>query len=54
MLLQQNYLDVPDKSFDITRDGDNFLVLKRFSYKNTIFSLNVIVNWFEEVKALVK
>ena len=40
------------RSYDVTEDGQRFLVLED-ARPATVTKLNVVVNWFEELKRLV-
>lgn len=46
------YADVFDKSFDVSADGDRFLVLEQVNSDEKIYHLEVILNWMEELKRL--
>ena len=48
------FIDVFDKSFDVSRDGKKFLVLKAVNDNERINRLEVIVNWPEELKKVIK
>ena len=48
------YVDVFDKSFDVSADGKRFLVLKAASGMKRQKHLEVIVNWTEELKRAIK
>jgi len=53
VLFAGNYLDVPGDSYDIYPDGEHFLMLKATEQGTTRKQLNVVFNWFEEVKRRV-
>ena len=50
-LFRGNYLNIPGHSYDVAPDG-RFLLLQG-EQPLTITNLNVIQNWFEELKRLV-
>jgi len=37
-------------SYDVTRDGQRFLLLEPAEQEAPVTHLNVVLNWFEEVK----
>ena len=43
------YINVPGFSYDISPDGQKFLLLKPVSQERTANRLKVIKNWFQEV-----
>ncbi len=47
------YIDVFDKSFGVSTDGERFLVLKTVNANERTTHLEVILNWTEELKRLV-
>ena len=47
------YVDVFDKSFDVSADGERLLVLQQVNSNEQIYHLEVVVNWTEELKRLV-
>lgn len=53
VLFEGNYLDIPGLSYDIYPDGEHFLMLKGTEEGTTRTQLNVVTNWFEEVKRKV-
>ena len=53
VLFEGNYLDVIGMSYDIYPDGEHFLMLKGTEEGTTRTQLNVVTNWFEEVKRKV-
>ena len=46
------YLNVPGYSYDITPDGQYFVLLKPVSSAQTSTKLKIIKNWLEEIKVL--
>ena len=40
-------------SYDVTADGERFLMIARDPSEATEMQLNVVLNWFEELKARV-
>ncbi len=50
-LFRGNYINIPGHSYDMAPDG-RFLLLQR-EQPLTITNLNVVLNWFEELKRLV-
>ncbi len=54
LLFSAPYVDVIDKSFDISRDGKRLLVLKPVKLNERIQHFEVIINWVEELKRIVK
>jgi len=53
VLFAGNYLDVPGDSYDIYPDGEHFLMLNATEEGTTRAQLDVVFNWFEEVKRRV-
>jgi len=53
VLFAGNYLDVPGQSYDIYPDGEHFLMLKAIEQGTTRTQLNIVTNWFEELKQKV-
>jgi serine/threonine-protein kinase len=49
-LFEGSYVDVGGVSFDVTPDGRRFLLLEPAEQDSPITHLNVVLNWFEEVK----
>ncbi len=53
VLFEGNYLDIAGLSYDIYPDGEHFLMLKGTEEGTTRTQLNVVTNWFEELKQKV-
>jgi len=53
LLFEGLYNDVPGLSYDVTPDGQRFLVLKPEYDDSEVRELHVVTNWFEELKRLV-
>ena len=47
------YINVSGLSYDVTSDGQRFLVLKPQYDDSQVRELQVVSNWFEELKRLV-
>jgi hypothetical protein len=47
-----SFVDVDARSFDVSADGRRLLIIQP-SAPSTATQLNVIVNWFDELKRLV-
>jgi hypothetical protein len=56
MLFEGEYLasqlPLTSVSYDVTRDGQRFLMVKDIEQASAT-QINVVVNWFEELKRLV-
>jgi serine/threonine-protein kinase len=52
-LFAGRYETAPDTNYDVTRDGQQFLMVKDTEPQGPITQLNVILNWSEELKRLV-
>ncbi len=50
ILWEGDFLDIPGYSYDITPDGQYFLMKKSVVKEHTTTQINVITNFFEEVK----
>ncbi len=51
LLFEGPYVDVGGLSFDVTPDGQRFLLLEPAEQEAApVTHLNVVLNWFEEVK----
>jgi eukaryotic-like serine/threonine-protein kinase len=50
ILFDGPYVDVGGLSFDVAPDGRRFLLLEPAEQESPITHLNVVLNWFEEVK----
>jgi eukaryotic-like serine/threonine-protein kinase len=49
-LFEGPYVNVGGMSYDVTRDGRRFLLLQPASERAPVTHLNVVLNWFEQVK----
>ena len=52
LFLEGDFLDVPGMEYAVSPDGERLLLLKGPS-ETTTTTLNVILNWFEELKRLI-
>ncbi len=50
MLFEGNFRNVGGISYDVSRDGQRFLLLKSGNEEYSLEKLNVVTNWFEELK----
>jgi len=50
LLFEGDYLDVSGRPYDVSPDGQRFLLLKSSEEPSRQTQLNVVTNWFEEVK----
>jgi len=50
LLFEGDYLNISGLEFDVSPDGQKFLLLKSVDEDFDPYKLNVITNWFEEVK----
>jgi dipeptidyl aminopeptidase/acylaminoacyl peptidase len=53
LLFEGDYLNVSGRSYDVSPDGQRFLLLKSSEEPSRQTQLNVVTNWFEEVKRKV-
>ena len=54
LLFKGNYFSILyGRSYDITLDGQRFVMLKPMGQELAATQINVILNWFEELKRLV-
>lgn len=51
ILFSGDYLSHPGRAYDISPDGERFLMVKPDDDENT--ELHVVLNWFQELKRLV-
>ena len=51
--LETEFINVPSFSYDLSADDERFLVLLSDAQRPEITHLNLVVNWFEELKGLV-
>jgi hypothetical protein len=49
VLFQGDYLNVPGRSYDVMPDGQSFILIRR-TPDPTPTRLNVVLNWFEELR----
>jgi len=52
LLFRGNYLNVPGPSYDVSPDGERFLLLEP-PHQEPPTELHLIVNWFDELERLV-
>ena len=52
VLFSEPYMNVPGFSYDISPDGQRFLLLKPVSQERTTTNLRIIKNWFEVINQL--
>ncbi|MCI0698126.1 protein kinase [candidate division KSB1 bacterium] len=50
LLFEGDYVNVGGRSYDVSPDGQRFLLLKSSEEPSRQTQLNVVTNWFEEVK----
>jgi len=50
VLFEGDYINVPGRPYDVSPDGRRFLLLKSSEEPSRQTQLNVVTNWFEEVK----
>ena len=54
LLFEGEYVSYgPRAVYDVTPDGQRFLMIKESEAASTVTQLNVVLNWFEELKRLV-
>ena len=53
MFFEGDYVNVVGRSYDVSPDGERFLLLKRYGKTKKLTRLNVMTNWFEELERLV-
>ena len=53
MLFEGPYINIGGYSYDVSPDGQKFLVVNRPEQEMAVGELHVITNWFEELKRLV-
>jgi serine/threonine-protein kinase len=53
LLFEGSFLNVTNYSYDISPEGDRFLLVEDPGHTKAIAELTVITNWFEELKRLV-
>ncbi len=52
VLFEGNYLNIFGVEYDVSPDGQRFLLLKPIE-ESSLTQLNVVTNWFEELKRKV-
>jgi hypothetical protein len=50
MLFRGDYLNVPGRSYDVMPDGQSFILIRRTADDTTTTQLNLVFNWFEELR----
>ncbi len=50
VMFEGPYLNVPGVSYDVAPDGQHFLMIEENQKQATTTQLNVVLNWFEELK----
>jgi hypothetical protein len=50
LLFRGDYLNVPGRSYDVMRDGQSFILIRRTADTTPTTQLNVVLNWFEELR----
>ncbi len=54
LLFEGRYVRAGFRSaYDVTPDGQRFLMIKESEQESTVTQLNIVLNWFEELKRLV-
>ena len=55
MLFEGPYLPAPavNRNYDVSSDGQQFLMVKASGQEQTPTQINVVLNWFEELKRRV-
>ncbi len=53
LIFERAFYNIPGYSYDLAADDERFLVLLPEAQRTEITHLNVVVNWFEELKRLV-
>ena len=49
-MFEGSYLNVPGVSYDVAPDGQRFMMLEESAKQPPTTRLNVVLNWFEELK----
>jgi hypothetical protein len=52
VLWEGEYLDIAGYSYDITPEGENFLMKKSSETRNTTTRIELVTNWFDEIRQL--
>jgi eukaryotic-like serine/threonine-protein kinase len=50
LLFRGDYLNVPGRSYDVMPNGQSFILIRRTADTTPTTQLNVVVNWFEELR----
>jgi serine/threonine-protein kinase len=50
VMFEGPYLNVPGVSYDVTPDGQHFIMIEENQKQGPTTQLNVVLNWFEELK----
>ena len=54
LLFQGQYRGFPSETnYDVTSDGQRFLMIKDSAQATSVTQINVVLNWFEELKRRV-
>ncbi len=51
LMFEGSYMQIPGFGYDVTPDGKRFLLVKPVEEAPQSTELNVVVNWFDEIKA---
>jgi Tol biopolymer transport system component len=54
VVISGSYVNVAGRSYDVTRDGNRFLVLERLDSDDRLTEIRVVKNWFQEVEGKMK
>jgi len=54
VLFEGNYLNIAGVEYDVSPDGQRFLLLKPIEESSSRTQLNVVTNWFEELESKVR
>ena len=54
VVISGGYVNVAGRSYDVTRDGNRFLVLERLDSDVRLTEIRVVKNWFQEVEGKMK
>ena len=50
MLFEGAYINISDTSWDVTVDSQRFQMIKQTEQESAPRQVNVVLNWFEELK----
>ena len=50
VLFEGDYVNVRGRSYDVSPDGQRFLLVKGSKKSSAHTQLNIVLNWFEEIK----